>query len=144
MADITARRQQVIDQMTGNEALWEMLDTDAASEMLDWGIAMAASLVQATADMDELAAETFLEPQLKAVRQTMRSVGNWAAGKYSDPDSRVQLREKLLGHFQTIFGEDAILPSADEMDAVLNQVDDQKYNPHQLILKLKELLNGPT
>lgn len=144
MADITDRRQQVIDQMTGNEALWEMLDTDAASEMLDWGIAMAASLVQATADMDELAAETFLEPQLKAVRQTMRSVGNWAAGKYSDPDSRVQLREKLLGHFQTIFGEDANLPSADEMDAVLNQVDDQQYNPHQLILKLKELLNGPT
>lgn len=144
MADITDRRQQVIDQMTGNEALWEMLDTDAASEMLDWGIAMAASLVQATADMDELAAEAFLEPQLKAVRQTMRSVGNWAAGKYSDPDSRVQLREKLLGHFQTIFGEDVNLPSADEMDAVLNQVDDQQYNPHQLILKLKELLNGPT
>jgi hypothetical protein len=58
----------------------------------------------------------------------MRSAGNWAAGQYADPASRVRLREKLLGHFATIFGEDAVLPPAEELDAVLNQVDDEQNN----------------
>lgn len=143
MPNIAARIQQVIDEMAGNEALWEMLETDAAIEMLEWGKAMVVSLVKKTEDMDDFAAELALLPRLKAVRQSMRSIGNWAAGKYVDPADRIELREKLLGHFRTIFGEDENLPSAIEMDAVLNQVDDQRTTPQQLILMLKNLLNQP-
>lgn len=140
MNDITARMQRVIEEMTGNEALWEMLDTEAAIEMLEWGKSMVRTVVQKTEEMDDFAAELALLPRLKAVRQTVRWVGNWAAGKYVDPADRVQLRDKLLGHFRTIFGEETVLPSTDELDAVLDQVDDQQYNPQQLILKLKETL----
>jgi hypothetical protein len=143
MANIAARIQQVIDQMTGNEALLEMLETNAAIEMLEWGKAMVVSLVKKTEDMNDFATDLALMPRLKAVRQFMRSVGNWAAGKYTDPADRIELRDKLLGHFRTIFGEDEKLPSAVEMDAVLNQVDDKQNNSHQLILKLKGLLNRP-
>jgi hypothetical protein len=143
MANVAARIQQVIDEMTGNEALLEMLETDAALEMFEWGKNMVVSLVKKTEEMDDFAAELALLPRLKAVRQSMRSVGNWAAGKYVDPADRIELRERLLGHFRTIFGEEKELPSAAEMDAVLNQVDDGQNTPQQLILELKGLLKEP-
>ena len=69
----------------------------------------------------------------------MRSIGNWAAGKYVDPESRVQLRDKLLEQFHVILGESAQLPPAEQMDALLNQVDDPGNTPHQLVLKLKQI-----
>lgn len=142
MAAVEERIHRAIDEIAGNEALLEMLETEAAVEMLEWGNAMVVSLVSKTEDMDDLTAEEVLEPQLKAVRQVMRSAGNWAAGKYIDPESRIQLRDKLLGNFRTILGDDARLPSTEEMDALLGQVDEPGNTPHQLILKLRDLVYG--
>lgn len=144
MVEIGARVQRAIEELTGNEALLEMLDTEAATEMLDWGIEMATSLVKRTKGMDEAAAEQLLLPRLKAVRQTMRSVGNWAAGKYVDSESRAPLRDKLLDNFKLILGEEARLPSREKMDELLNQVDDTNNSPHQLILMLKQSLEEPS
>ena len=140
MVDINARVQRVIGEMLGNEALLEMLETDAAAEMLNWGTAMATSLVKTTNDLDDFAANLAILPRLKAVRQSMRSVGNWAVGKYTDPASRVELRDKLLERFRVVFGENARLPSVERFDELLNQVDDRNNTPYQLILKLKQLL----
>ncbi|HJS19764.1 MAG TPA: hypothetical protein VJ785_13540 [Anaerolineales bacterium] len=141
MTDVEARRQKATEEITGNEALLEMLETEAAIEMLQWGKEMVSSLMQEIQDLDDANAELILEPRLKAVRRTMRSVGNWAAGKYTEPEQRLQLREDLLVRMKTIYGEEAELPSAEEMDAVLSQVDDTQNSSHQLILKFKELLN---
>lgn len=140
MADFSARIQRVIEELTGNESLLEMLDTEAATEMLNWGIATAKSIVTKTQELDDFSADLALLPRLKAVRQSMRSIGNWAAGKYADVESRVQLRDKLLENFRVIFDEDARIPSADKLDTVLNKVDDKTNTPSQLVLKLKELL----
>ncbi len=142
MADINSRIQKFVGEITGNEALLEMLDTDAATEMLNWGIATVASLVKGTGDLDDIAADLTLLPRLKAVRQSMRSIGNWAAGKYADPESRAQLRDKLLEQFRMIRGESAHIPSAEQMDALLGQVDDTNNTPHQLILNLKQIFDG--
>ena len=141
MADFGTRIERVIEEMSGNESLLEMLDTDAATEMLNWGIATAKSLVTKTQDLDDFAADLAILPRLKAIRQSMRSIGNWAAGKYADAASRIQLREKLLENFRVIFGGDATLPSADKLDSVLNQVDDKTNTPNQLILNLKQALD---
>ena len=144
MAEIDARVQRVVEEMTGNEALLEMLETDAAIEMLNWGIATARALVSKTMELDDdFAADLAIFPRLKAIRQSMRSIGNWAAGKYTDPASRIQLRDKLLKHFRTIFGEEKPLPPSERMDEVLNQVDDKSNTPHQLVLKLRQLLEEP-
>jgi hypothetical protein len=70
----------------------------------------------------------------------MRSIGNWAAGKYADPASRMQLRDRLLTHFRTIFGDERPLPPPEKLDDVLNQVDDKSNTPHELVLKLRQLL----
>ncbi|MGZ9234260.1 MAG: hypothetical protein ACXW4E_01930 [Anaerolineales bacterium] len=143
MAEIDARVQRVVEEMTGNEALLEMLETDAAIEMLNWGIATARALVSKTMELDDFAADLAIFPRLKAIRQSMRSIGNWAAGKYTDPASRIQLRDRLLKHFRTIFGEEKPLPPSERMDEVLNQVDDKSNTPHQLVLKLRQLLEEP-
>ncbi len=144
MTDVNARIQNMVEEFMGNESLVEMLETEAATEMLNWGITTAKTLVSKTMDLDDLTAELALLPRLKAIRQSMRSIGNWAAGKYTDPASRVQLREKLLEHFKVIFGEEARLPSPEKMDALLNEVDDQSNTPHQLVLKLRKLIEEPS
>ena len=144
MTEVNDRIQRLIEEIMGNESLLEMLETEAATEMLNWGIATAKSLVNKTQAIDDFAADLAILPRMKAIRQAMRSIGNWAAGKYVDPASRIELRDKLLNYFKTIFGEEARLPTAEKMDEVLNQVDDKNNSPHQLILKIKQLINEPS
>ncbi|HSL44219.1 MAG TPA: hypothetical protein VK897_12355 [Anaerolineales bacterium] len=141
MAETNTRIQRVIEELSGNEALLGMLDTDAAMEMLNWGINTARSVVSRAAELDDFTADLAILPRLKAIRQSMRSIGNWAAGKYAEPASRVQLRERLLGHLRTIFGEERPLPPAEKLDEVLNQVDDKTNTPHQLVLRLRQLID---
>ena len=139
MADLNARMERVIEEMAGNEALLEMLDTAAAREMLNWGIATAKSMMSRARGLDDMDADLAILPRLKAIRQSMRSIGNWAAGKYADAEDRIQLREKLLANFRTIFGERRELPSAGQMDEVLGKVDDKSHTPLELILKIRDL-----
>jgi hypothetical protein len=141
MAETNARIQRVIEELTGNEALLQMLETDAATEMLNWGIATAKSIVSRTSELDDFAADLALLPRLKAIRQSMRAIGNWAAGKYADPASRMQLRDKLLDYLHTIFGNERHLPTPEKMDEVLNQVDDQNKTPHELIMNLRQVID---
>lgn len=139
MAEMDLRAQRVIAELTRNESLLDMLDTDAAMEMLDWGASVVKQILGSLAEGDDLALDAGLAPRWKALRQVMRSAGNWAAGKYADPESRLPLREKLLENFKTLYGEEQPLPSADAIDEVLGQVEDGSHTPHQLILKLREL-----
>lgn len=137
MTDVNSRINKVVGELSQNEALLEMLDTDAAAELLNWGIATATALVQKTAEMDDTAAELTLEPQLKAVRQTIRAAGNWAAGKYTDESSRAQLRDKLNENFKIIFGESKKMFLVNRAELDLNQVDDKSKTPLQLIQSFK-------
>jgi hypothetical protein len=141
MVDMEERVQRAVEEITGNEALLEMLETDAAEEMLNWGTTRAASIVKETEGMGDAEAEQATLARLKAVRQTMRSVGNWAAGKYEDLASRVQLRDKLLENLRMMFGVSADLPSADQMDALINEADNKENTAHDLVLKWKELMS---
>jgi hypothetical protein len=140
MTDVDSRAAPVIKEITGNEALFDMLETEAADEMLNWGKFAARSMVSRISELDDLSANLILEPGTKAIRQAMRAIGNWAAGRYADPASRIQLRDKLLEYLRTIFGDETALPSAEAMDAVLNQVDDAQKTQQQLILGLRQLL----
>jgi hypothetical protein len=140
MTDLNSRTDRLIKEISGNEALFDILDTQAATEMLDWGKAAVISMVNKTKELDDVSADLILEPGTKAIRQAMRSIGNWVSGKYADPASRIELRDKLLGYFRTIFGEDMPLLSAENLDEVLNQVDDKQRTPQQLIISLRQLL----
>jgi hypothetical protein len=140
MTNINTRIENAKKEITGNESLLDMLEADAAAEMLNWGLAMAASVAQRTDGMDDAAAELVITPGLKAVRQSLRSIGNWAAGKYLAAEDRAQLRGKLLEQFKLIRGKTSTLPEEDDLEKALEEADDSKATPHSLILKLKALL----
>ena len=132
--------ERVIEELSGNEALLQMLDTQAASDMLEWGITTARSMIDRTGERDGFNIELAILPRLKALRQSMRSIGNWAAGNYTNPEDRLELRDRLLAHFRTIFGARRELPTARQLDDLLGQVDDKNQTPRQLVLKLQDLL----
>ncbi|MFT3891542.1 MAG: hypothetical protein QM730_07920 [Anaerolineales bacterium] len=140
MADINSRIQKYVGQMTGNEALLEMLEADAATEMLQWVTDTVTTLVKKTEGMDDATAEQTLEPQLKAVRQAVRSGGNWAAGKYPDPESRAALQAKLAEYRSVISGEPATLLPNTALVSMLNQVDDKGKSPLQLVQSFKRIM----
>jgi hypothetical protein len=140
MTDINSRIQKYISQLAGNEALLGMLDTDAATEMMEWATATVTALVKETEGLDDAAAEEALAPKLKAVRQAMRSGGNWAAGQYADPESRASLQAKLAEYRSVISGEPAkILPDT-MLVSMLNPVDDQGKTPLQLVQRFKRIM----
>jgi hypothetical protein len=140
MSTQEARLQKATAEIAGNESLLEMLDAEAAAEMLNWAKTVVATLVQTTDGMDDVAAETYLEARLKAVRQTMRSVGNWAAGNYSDPDSRAQLRDKLQENLKTIYGEGKNIPPADRIESFLNRPSFMSQTQLQSVQDFKSML----
>jgi ethanolamine ammonia-lyase small subunit len=140
MKTLAERLNSVVGDLTRNESLAQMLDADAAGELLDWGTEVSKLVVNATDGLDDEAANAAMEPRLKAIRHAMRSLGNWAAGKYVDAASRIQLRDKLLEQFKIILGEGAHLPSVEHFGEFLSQVDDKSLTPRQLILKMRQLL----
>lgn len=140
MTDIQARIERAKKEISGNESLLEMLETDAATEMFNWGLAMAGSIAQETEGMDDSSAELATAPRLKALRQSLRAIGNWAVGKYTDADDRAQLKEKLMEQLQLTLGEKAKHISSDDLKTLLDEVDVSGTTPQKLILKLKALI----
>jgi hypothetical protein len=124
MADLNARVERVIEELTGNEALLQMLETEAATEMLNWGIATAKSMISKTIELDDFMAELAILPRLKAIRQSMRSIGNWAAAN-TDPLSRANCGTNCLD-ISTIFGEKGSCHLPKKWTK-LNQVDDKSH-----------------
>ncbi|HNQ94400.1 MAG TPA: hypothetical protein PKK96_09815 [Anaerolineales bacterium] len=138
MTDIKIRVENAKKVVTGNVSMLDMLETAPATELLNWGINLAEQLAQSASGMDDTTADQNMEPRMKALRQFLRGVGNWAAGKY-DAASRPDLKTKMAEHWKLMFGKDA--PA--DLGKLLNLVDDAKITPHQLILKLKEFLTLP-
>lgn len=140
MTDIATRIENAKKVITGNESLLDMLDADGATELLNWGMDLAGQIAQSTEGMDDSSAELDLETRLKVLRQFMRAVGNWAAGKYADAESRARFKEKLMEQLETMRGANGTTPSAGELDDLLNQASRGNAGSQQLIVKLKELL----
>lgn len=139
MTDTKTRIENAKKTVTGNESLLDMLDAEAATELLNWGLELAGQIAQSAEGMDDEAAELNMEPRLKALRQFMRAVGNWAAGKYADAASRSQLKDKLLEHVKTMNLADISFPSANEFESLLNLGGAAQ---DQLVLKFKESLTA--
>ncbi len=138
MTDIKIRVENAKKVVTGNVSMLDMLETAPATELMNWGIDLAAQIAQSTSGMDDAAAEKNMEPRMKALRQFLRGAGNWAAGKY-DAASRPGMKNNMAEHWKSMFGKDA--PA--DIGKLLNLVDDAKIAPLQLILKLKESLTLP-
>ncbi len=116
-----------------------MLDTEAATTLLKWGIELAGGIAQSTEGMDDLSAQVNMESRLKAVRQFMRAVGNWAAGNYADSDGRTILKNKLLEQVQTMDLVKIRIPTGSDLEKQLTVV---RQSQVQAILGLKDFLSA--
>lgn len=137
MTDIKTRIENAKKTITGNESLLDMLDAEAATLLLNWGMDLAGRIAQTTEGIDDSSAELNMEPRLKALRQFMRAIGNWAAGKYADADARTQLKDKLSEHVNTMGLTNIKFPSASEFENLLSLGDKTQ---EQLILTLSNRL----
>lgn len=140
MIDIEKRLRRTFSSMAGNESLADGIDEAAAVDMLKWGEALAEHFVRKTSEMEDELAEEFLSPYLRALRAMLRTIGQWVAGEYADRSSRIQLRDKLLENFRVLYADSEGLPSSEQLDGLLNQVDDKSQTPAQLISKLRAML----
>ncbi|HUG33640.1 MAG TPA: hypothetical protein VMJ90_02630 [Anaerolineales bacterium] len=140
MTNLDTRIERAKKEISGNESLLDMLEVEAATEMFNWGQSLAESIASDTSGIDDAAAEDATAPRLKALRQALRSIGNWAVGKYSDPADRTALKEKLPEQMRLILGDKSNDLSIGELDKIIDSVDAQGQTPHQLILKMKELI----
>lgn len=134
MKDINVRVEDARKSLTGNESLLDMLDSNAAQDLLKWGIELADQIAKSTDGMDDVYADQNMELGLKALRQFIRAVGNWAVGKY-DLASRAGLKEKLIGNWGSIAGSNFV--GSEELGKVLNFVDDKNSQPRHLISILR-------
>jgi hypothetical protein len=139
MTDIEKRVERAKKEIAGNESLFDMLEGDSAGLMFDWGSALAASIARRTEGMGDEEAEAALAPRLKALRGALRSIGNWAVGKYADPADRDQLKEKLAGQIGLVLGETSA-PSAQALVELIDSVEGRERSPMELIAKLKDII----
>ncbi|MEW6084240.1 MAG: hypothetical protein AB1607_06565 [Chloroflexota bacterium] len=138
MTDTQTRIENAKKTITGNESLLDMLDAEAATLLLNWGMHIAERIARSTDGMDDASAESNLEPRLKALRQFMRAVGNWAAGKYGDADGRAQLKDRLSEHLNTMNLPQLKLPASREIENLLSLSGKAQ---EQLVIKIKDLLS---
>ena len=137
MTDTQTRIENAKKTITGNESLLDMLDAEAATLLLNWGMDLAGRIAQTTEGIDDSSAELNIEPRLKALRQFMRAIGNWAAGKYADAVSRTILKDKLSEHVNAIGLANIKFPSASEFENLLSL---GGKTQEQLILTLRDRL----
>lgn len=140
MTDLNARIEKAKKDMSGIESLYEMLEGDAAADMFNWGQELAASIASDTDGLEDAAAEEALASRLKALRKTLRSIGNWAAGKYTDPSDRDSLKGNLLENLQAVLGEKSKHLTPGELNEVIDLVDKEGQAAHRLIQRLKEVI----
>jgi len=136
---IFKRTQKVVESLLDNESLAEHLETGPAQELLDWGFRLARHIVASTAGLDDVSAEATMQPRLRALRQMMRGASLWAAGKYSAPEDRARLRDRLIQYAQAIYGGTLDLAASVELDNLLQQAAANTMKPLELVQALRAL-----
>jgi hypothetical protein len=83
MKELARRMQRAAERLLENESLTADLDDEAARLLLAWGVAWTQMIVEATAGVDEAAAQALNRSRLKATRRMMRTVNRWAGSRAS-------------------------------------------------------------
>ena len=114
MIDLEKRLQRTFSRMAASESLADVLDADAAADILKWGEGIAGQFVLKTRAMDDNAANEFLAPYSSALRKMMRAIGRWVV----ETDLLVQSDwwNQIEQNGKTLYGDRFMLP---KMEMVL-------------------------
>ena len=105
--DLEKRIRMAAESILENESLREGLDDEAASALIDWGIARAQQIAAKTADLeDDIEAEETIYPHMRGLRRILRAVAELYSGSV-EPVRRSELLEEISGQLSAVYGPDA-------------------------------------
>ena len=104
---VERRAARAAESLLENERLTADLDDAAAQVLLDWGIALAKTIAQSTASMDDAAAEEAMYPRMRALRQLLRAVNR---GAVSDVQSQVEWAAQIVEQAALVYGTGFVSP----------------------------------
>ena len=150
MEDIAHRQQLAVDSILDNESLTAGLDDQAARLLLEWSTALARTIVQDAASLDDAAAETAIEERLAAVRGLMRQVNRWAVRRAEmSPEDLAGWLDLVLEKVGAALGGQLTAPDAAQRQAFLASYGGSQ--PVEMVLFLRSLVGfmstpapGPT
>jgi hypothetical protein len=136
--DLDKRIRMAAESILENEALREGLEDEAASALMDWGIARAKQIVGSTARLeDDTDAEEAVYPRMRALRQMLLAITGLYGGK-QDPDQRAQCLQELGSLVSLVYASETIPSSAANWDDFLrSQSGDtgQKINAFRALIE---------
>ena len=137
--ELAGRVQRAAESILENEGLAGGLDDTAAQALLDWGVACAKQVAQATSGLAQVQAEAAMADRLRAVRRMMRLVNGWAAGGQAGAGGAAWL-DQVLEQAAVVYGGAFTPPDATRRAAFLGQLAGLANNPPGMIASLRALL----
>jgi hypothetical protein len=132
--DLEQRIRMAAESILENESLREGLDDEAATVLLDWGVARAKQIASETADLeDETEAEEAAYPRMLALRQILRAAASLCAENV-EPAQQTELLQEIANQVPLVYGPAA---AVFETSTWANVPIAQLGNPVQIIKRLR-------
>ena len=134
--DIEKRIKMAAEGILENEALREGLDDEAASALLDWGMARAQAITATTADVeDDDEAQEAVYPRMRALRQVLGDVVSLCA-ENADPAQRTVLLQEIADQVPLVYGPAAAFQAGNWANIPIAQAG----NAAQIINQVRALI----
>lgn len=153
MDELNARIQQAAESILENEALTDNLDDEGGQALLDWGVALAKQVAQATEGLDQAAAETAMADKLAAVRRLLRAVNKRfdptlvADLKTNDQatlEANTKLLDQVLEQAAIMLAPHFTQPTAEQRVSVVEKTLQPLATPSDLIASLRSFIDQHT
>ncbi len=95
-ATVDTRTRQVVEQITGDSSLTDDVNDSEGIRLLNWGTAHARRLVMYTFEMDDYAAEEYLEAQIPNLRRVIRRTNKLVAAASAATVEEIATRLQAL------------------------------------------------
>ena len=150
MDELNTRIQQAAESILENEALTDNLDDEGGQALLDWGVALAKQVAQATAGMDEAAAETAMADKLAAVRRLLRAVNkrfdptlvaDLKTNDQATAEANTKLLDQAVEQAAIILAPHFTQPTAEQQASVVEKTLQPLATPSALIASLRSFID---
>lgn len=107
--NIEKRNRKAVESLLENESLLEGLDNQNAASLLEWGTTCVKNIVKKSENLaDEEEAEETIYPQMRALRQMLKTVTNLYTSKL-DMTQEVTLLTELITSAAIVYGPGATI-----------------------------------
>jgi hypothetical protein len=117
MTDLEKRIRMAAESILENESLREGLEDEAASALLDWGVACAKRIASNTAALeDETDAEEAVYPRMRALRQMLRAIVS-LYGENTEAVRRSEYLQEIADQVPLVYGSETVAPETNGWEA---------------------------